>query len=100
VGEEVEGLEDHPDVRTQLGEFGPFLGQQLTIDGDGAAVDRLEPIDRTTQGGFARPTRSDHDDDLTAIDHCIDVVEHMKVTEVLVDTIDDDKRLPSNHTDI
>ena len=84
MGEEVERLEDHADVGTQLRECRALLGQLLAVDRDRARVDGLEAVDRAAERRLARPARPDDDDDLAAIDDRVDVLQHVQVAEVLV----------------
>src|SRR6478735_11646537 len=93
VREQVERLEDHPDVGTQVGELLALLGQLLAVDGDRARLDRLEPVDGAAQRRLARPGRTDDHDDLAGADGEVDVLEHVQVPEVLVDTFEGDQGL-------
>src|SRR5207249_858324 len=68
VGEEVEGLEHHPDLASQPGQPSPFRWQRPTVEANLARVDRLEAVDGAAQGRFAGTGRPDHDDDLTPVD--------------------------------
>src|SRR5215212_9686422 len=87
VGEQVELLEDHADVGAEPGQ-GPALGGQgLALKADGAVVDRLEAVDGPAQGRLARAGGADHDHHLARVDLQVDVLEHVQVTEVLVDVL-------------
>ena len=92
VGEEVEGLEHHPDVGSQLGQRLALLGQLLPVDGDRARLDGLQPVDRPAQGGLARARRPEHHHDLALVDGEVDVLQHVQVAEVLVDVGQHDQR--------
>jgi hypothetical protein len=85
VGEEVERLEDHADVRPQPGEVLALLGQGLAVDADGPGVDGLQPVDCPAEGRLARPGRPDDDDNLAAGDGQVDVAEYVQSAEVFVD---------------
>jgi hypothetical protein len=93
VGEEVERLEHHADVGAQLSERLALGGQRLAVDQDPAVVDRLEPVDGAAEGRLAGAGRPDDDDDLLRGDLEVDVLQHVQVTEPLVDTLDGDERL-------
>ena len=92
VGEQVERLEHHAHIGPELRERGALFRKAFAVDGDLARVDGLEPVDRTAQGGFAGAAGPDHHDDLAAVHHCVDVVQHVQFAEVLVDVVDDHKR--------
>ena len=57
-------------------------------------LDGLQPVDGPAQRRLARPGRTEHDDDLALADRQIDVLQHVQVTEVLVDVAEHDQRLP------
>jgi hypothetical protein len=92
VREEVEALEDHPDVAAQPGERLALLGELLAVDADLALLDGLEPVDRAAERGLARARRADHHDDLAAVDREVDVLEDVQFTEPLVDAGQLDER--------
>jgi hypothetical protein len=85
VGEQVELLEDHADVGAEAGQGPALAGQRLAFQADVAAVDRLQPVDGPAQGRLPRPRRADHDHDLAGVHLEVDVLEHVQVTEPLVD---------------
>jgi hypothetical protein len=93
VGEEVEGLEDHPDVGAQPGERLALLRQRLPVELDGAGLDGLQPVDRPAQGRLSRPRRADDDDHLPLADGEVDVLQDMQLTKVLVDVHQLDQRI-------
>src|SRR5690606_10970434 len=93
VREEVEGLEDHPDVRSKLGQLLALLREGDPIDGDGAAPDGLESVDRPDQRRLTRSGRADHDHDLALVNRELDVLQGVQVTVVLVDVLHHDERL-------
>jgi hypothetical protein len=68
VREEVEGLEHHADVGAQLRQRLSLVGQGLAVDGDGAGLVGLQPVDRAAQRRLARSGRTEHDDDLALAD--------------------------------
>src|SRR5690625_3823204 len=87
VREQVERLEDHPDVGAQLGECLALLRQLVTVDGDTAVVDRLQAIDRAAQRRLTRAGRADHDDDLAGCDVQVHIAEYVEVCEPLLDIV-------------
>src|SRR3712207_3891677 len=93
VREEVEALEHHPDVAAQPGELLALLRQLHPVDADLAGVDRLEPVDGAAERRLARPGRPDDDDDLTAVDGQVDVLEDVQFAEPLVHAGQADERL-------
>ena len=93
VGEEVEALEHHADVAAEAGELPALVRQALAVDGDLALLDRLEAVDGAAQRRLARPRRADDDDDLSAVDRQVDVLEDVQVSEPLVHAGQADERL-------
>jgi hypothetical protein len=98
VGEEVEALEDHADLGTQLGQRLALCGQRRAVQGDRALVDRLEPVDRAAQRRLARSGRADDHDHLALGDSQLDVLEGVQRPEVLLHTAQDDKWLTSTRS--
>ncbi|MEY9485832.1 hypothetical protein RKD26_001626 [Streptomyces calvus] len=98
VREEVEGLEDHPDVGPQPGELLALMGQGLAVDRDRTGVDRLQAVDGAAQGGLPGPGGSDDHDDFAAGDRQVDVLEYVQRAEVLVDILQDDQVAGCGHT--
>jgi hypothetical protein len=92
VREEVEGLEHHAHVGSQLREALALLGQRHAVDRDGAGVDRLETVDGAAQGRLTRSRGPEHDHHLAAADLGVDVVEHVQLAVVLVDRVHDHER--------
>src|SRR5699024_8520915 len=99
VREQVEGLEHHAHVGAQPGERLALRGQRLTVEGDAAAVDRFQPVDRPAQGGLSRPGRPDHHHHLTAVHGEVDVLQHVQLTEVLVHVTEHHQRLAAGLRD-
>ncbi len=93
MGEEVEGLEHHADVRARLGELGSLGRELLALDRDRPRGDGLESVDRPAQGRLARTGGSDDDDDLALVDVEVDVLQRMEVSVVLLDVRHRDQRL-------
>jgi hypothetical protein len=91
MGEEVEALEDHPDVAALTGDllvveavqgaaaFG--VTHQLAFDKDATAIDCLELVDTPKERrlpGAGRPEEADH---LTPLNVHVDAFEHLVVAE-------------------
>ena len=74
VGEQVERLEDHPDVGPELRQLLALGRQQPAVEPDLALVDRLEAVDGPAERRLAGARRSDDDHDLAAIDREVDVL--------------------------
>uniref|UniRef100_J2K6A4 6-pyruvoyl-tetrahydropterin synthase n=1 Tax=Streptomyces auratus AGR0001 TaxID=1160718 RepID=J2K6A4_9ACTN len=91
VREEVERLEDHADIGAQPGQLAALLRQRLPVDRDAAGVDGLQAVDRAAERRLARARGPDHDDDLTAVDRQVDVLEHVQRAEVLVHVVQHDQ---------
>src|SRR5687768_15338133 len=89
---EVERLEDDADLLADPIDVESGRGQRLTVHDHLAAIHRLEPIDAAQERGLAGPRRSDHDDDLRAIDRHRDALEDVQRPERLVDVADLDHR--------
>ncbi|MNL87178.1 hypothetical protein D3C87_2162110 [compost metagenome] len=61
------------------------LGNVLTIEGDRSAIDLLETVDRTDQGGFPRTGRPADHHDLAPGDFGVDILEDRIVAIALAD---------------
>ncbi len=96
MGEQVERLEHHAHVGAEPGELLALVGKVLAVDGDAAGLVRLEPVDGAAQRRLAGPGGPDDDDDLTLGHGQVDVLEHVKVAEVLVDVVHDDEGRPGD----
>jgi hypothetical protein len=92
VGEQVEALEDHPDVRAQARERPALRRKRFAVQRDRPRVDRLQPVDRAAERRLPRSGRADHHDDLAPVHGQVDVLEDVQVPEVLVDPFEDDER--------
>jgi hypothetical protein len=93
VREEVERLEDHPDVGPQPGQLAALGRQRPTVEDDLTGVDRLQSVDGPTERRLARSGWADHHDDLAPIDRGVDVAQHVQLAEVLVHPAHDHQRL-------
>ncbi|EKU46918.1 6-pyruvoyl-tetrahydropterin synthase [Brevibacterium casei S18] len=102
VGEEVELLEDHADARRhlpgrllrQLDALAvPLLeGQRHAVDVDVSARELLERHDEPKDRRLARTARSDEGDPLTGSDGEVEVLEHRRLPEPLLDVPELDRR--------
>ncbi|MPN20413.1 hypothetical protein SDC9_167792 [bioreactor metagenome] len=92
MGEQVERLEDHPDLGAQLGQLLALRREPASVDGDRARIDRLQPVDRPDQCRLARAGRAQDHHHLALRHRQVDVAQHVQVTEVLVDVLQDDDR--------
>jgi hypothetical protein len=53
VREQLEMLEHHADAGAQLRQIGLAVADRDSVDGDGAFLERLQPVDALDQGRFA-----------------------------------------------
>jgi hypothetical protein len=83
VREEVERLEDHPNVAPQPRQIASGSVHALSIEPDRARVDFLEPVDAPQHRRLPRPRRASHDDRLTVLDPQVDIREDHVLTERL-----------------
>src|SRR6266540_1111961 len=97
VREQVELLEHHAHVRAQAGQLPALARQRPAVEQDGAVVDRFQTVDRPAQGGLARAGGAEHDDDIAGVDLEVDVLEHVKLTEMLVDPLHPEQGRSSHH---
>ena len=81
--EEVEGLEDDPDLAAERVDVDLAVRQVLPIDGDVAAVQSLEQVDTAQQRRLARAGRADQADDAVLLDVERDPLQHLDVAEAL-----------------
>src|SRR5581483_730999 len=103
VREQVEMLEDHPDLGAlarhlalvQLVQPVALLSiaDQLAVDPQPAGVDLLEVIDAAQEGRLARAGGAEDAHDLTAVDGEVDALEDLEATEALVDALGLDHEL-------
>jgi len=91
VRKQGEGLEDHPDPRTEIGEFARFDG---VVGPDGHPINRdrprvwlLEEIDAPQERALPRAARTDQGHDFTGADREPDVVEYDVVPIALLDPV-------------
>ncbi|MNK73903.1 hypothetical protein D3C87_934060 [compost metagenome] len=87
---EVEVLEDHAHIATQVLDLGLGTGQGLAEDGDMPLVDGLERVDAAQERALARAARAQENDLLARVDMELDAVEHPLRAEGLSDVVEDD----------
>ena len=93
--EEVEALEHQPEVQplaahVRLAARGGVGGveEQLAVYGDAAAVRRLEEVEAAQQRGLAAAGGADYAQRLALLEGEADVVEHLRLVEVLLKVFD------------
>ena len=92
--EEVELLEDHPDLAPDRGDVPDVICQLDAIDDDLSALVLLEPIDRPDERRLAGSGCAEDHHDLAGLDGQVDAAQHVERSEPLVDiTADDDVRV-------
>ena len=93
VREEVELLEDDPDLLPDRARVHALPRDLLPLEEDPARLDRLEQVDAAKQRALAAPARPDDDEHLTRIEGEVDAVEDDVVAEALVHLVQPDHRL-------
>ncbi len=98
MGEEVELLEDHPDLATELERLSPLLfgtWRRAVLgaeDPQRPGVGLFEQVDRPQQGRFPRPRRAENDDVLAGVNVEVDPLQDLDGPEPFADApeLDDD----------
>ena len=95
--EEIEPLEDHPDLGAVPADLGVALlvelvahlpvADELPVDRQPPGVDLLEVVDTAEEGRLPRARRADHADDLAWLDLERDPFQHLEAAEALVDAL-------------
>ena len=95
VGEQVEALEDHPDVLALAGDVLLAVLDELAVDLavadevavhlDPAALNLLEVVDAADERRLAGTRRADHDDDLGPLDGKGNPLEDLALAEPFLD---------------
>jgi hypothetical protein len=103
VREQVEALEDHPDLRAladdvALGQLVELLAllavaDELAVDAEAAGVDLLEVVDAAQERRLALARRSQEAHHLGGADLERDALEDLEPPEALVDALGLDHRL-------
>jgi hypothetical protein len=94
VGEQIEGLKHHADIRSQSSQGPTLFGERLPVDQNAATVDSFKPIDTPAKGRFPGAGRTDDDHDLASAYLEVDLVEDLVVLEKLVNLLDRDDARP------
>jgi len=81
--EEVVALEDDADLAAQRLETARRRREDLAVEGDGAAVRPLQPVDAAQERRLARTAAADDGDDLSGLDGERDLVKHAMGAERL-----------------
>ena len=92
--EQVELLEDHPGLATDLLDVADVGGQFRAVDHDAAGVVLLETVDAADHGALPRSGRTDHHDDFLPADVEVHIGERGEIAEPFVDTFESDDHLP------
>jgi hypothetical protein len=98
--EEVEVLEDEPDVGALLQDLlllqlrqlvpGAAVADELPVDADPATVDLLQMVDGAQQRGLPGAGRAEDHGDLAGADLQVDAAQYLQRAEALVDAVDVD----------
>src|SRR5205823_6748710 len=91
VREEVEGLEDDPDLAAEGVDIDSTVRDGLAVDDDRSLVDRFEEVDATEERRLARSGCTDQADHLVDIDGQVDAAQHDELVEALGDPLESDE---------
>ena len=75
---EIEGLEDKPDLRPNLGHIGLFVMDLHVVDDELPFLNGFQAVDTANQGAFPRSARTADDYYLPLVDVEIDILEDVK----------------------
>ena len=89
-------MEHHADACAVLIDIDVALEDVLTVNQDLAGIGNLKQINTTQQRRFTASRRTDHRDDIALIDMKLNIIEHLKPSEVLAEVFDFNKML--HHT--
>ena len=90
VGEEIERLEDHPDLAANRLDVANIVAELNAIDDDPTPLVLLQPVDYANEGGFPRSRGAEDDDDLPSLDGGGEAPQDVKAAEPLVYVSTDD----------
>jgi hypothetical protein len=90
VREQVEALEHHARLATDLLDVADVVRQLGAVDDDTSGVVFLEPVDAPDHRRLARTRGADDDDDLLGCHAQVDVAQRLEVVEELVDVLEFD----------
>ena len=88
MGEQVEGLEHHPEPAADRDRVDARVGDHLAVEQDVAVVDLLEQIDAAQQRRLARAGGADQRDGLVLVHLQVDPAQHLGVAVGLRDAAD------------
>jgi hypothetical protein len=94
VREEVELLEDDPDLLADLRDIHALPGDLLALEENPAFLDRLEQVDAAQERALAAPARPDHDEHFAALHAEVDPIEDEVVAEALAHALEPHDRRP------
>src|SRR5690606_2960795 len=83
---EVELLEDHADLGTELGPIHRPVGDVHAVDDDRALLDQLEPVDATDERALAGAAGSADHYHFASLNVQVDVLQDVQLAEPLVHT--------------
>ena len=95
MGEEVVGLEDHPDLAAHLARIHQRVGDLPAVEGDGAVVDVLQQVETAQQRRLARPAEPIRQITSCGVDVEVDVAQHHLVAVRLAQVVDPQQRRSS-----
>ena len=90
VREQVERLEDHPDLAADGGDVADVVRQLDAVDEDLAALVLLQAVDRPDERRLAGAGRAEDDDHLARPDGQVDAAQDVELAEPLVHVARDD----------
>jgi hypothetical protein len=90
VSEEVEGLEHHVHLLTDLRDIGLPVENVDAVDVDGAAARLLEKVETAEKRALPRTGRTDDRDDLALLDLHADIAQDGDVAESFREMLDGD----------
>ena len=100
VREQVEALEHEPDLPSELDEVHPGPGDDVALEADLPALDRLEPVDAAEERRLTGARRADQADHLVRVDREADALQHLVVRIALPDGVDLEQRHQSARTPV
>ena len=97
VREEVERLEDDPDLAPDAVHVDAARRDLLAEDDDPAALDRLQEVDAAEERRLPRARGADQADDLVLGEREVDAAQHFVAPEALVDVLEGKRRTVRAH---
>jgi hypothetical protein len=90
VREQVERLEDHPDLTAHSGDVANVIGELDAVHEDLATLVLLQAVDRPDEGRLAGPRGAEDDDHLAGPDGQVDPPQNVELAEPFVDVARND----------